>query len=122
MDSLLTSAIALAAGGWSNIKLVGIYTQLTYNILTWKLGICAITFMPGGAVAHNSQNAWATAAIGPHSTTLVSPGSSISYIVGITQTSATADLNRSFLNFTTSAITGSNPTGGSDFVALLFTW
>lgn len=42
MDSLVTSAIALAAGGWQNVKLVGIYTTAKTSIPTWRLGICSV--------------------------------------------------------------------------------
>ena len=38
MDSLITSAIALAAGGWDKVKLVGMYNAITASIPSWKIG------------------------------------------------------------------------------------
>lgn len=104
MDSLISSAIALAAGGWQNVKLVRICTANQINLPTWKLGVCSIPII-------SYLDTSTTISIAPQSTILVAPGTSISCGGGgSTFTLAT------FTNTVVSVATGHNIT------AVLFTW
>lgn len=102
MDSLITSAIALAAGGWQNVKLAGIYTYAATSIPAWKLGICSI----------NSISASSNGSIAYHNVSLIGPGTKIENI---------KDSQHVTVELGYSAITSAGY-GFLYFTAVLFTW
>lgn len=104
MDSLISSAIALAAGGWQNVKLVGIYTASRLGLPTWKLGVCSI---PSISYLNMSMGA----SIAPQSTILVAPGTSINCGEG--------ESTFTLVTFTNTAVSVAT---GHNITAVLFTW
>lgn len=116
MDSLVTSTIGLAAGGWDKVKLVGIYSTDTTGIPSWKLGICNITEMSSGGTAITQTGLACT--IAPFSAVLVAPETHVTYVTGCTSSSnyGTVSILTKAVQFTANSIRG------SAFVAVLFTW
>lgn len=108
MDSLAVSAIGLAAGGWQNVKLVGIYNSVSNSIPTWKLGICSVlSLLASRSTANSSGNVGGT-----RDTVLISPGSALE---GYMDTSACSII------FETNRIKHGD-SRGFVFTAVLFTW
>ena len=110
MDSLAVSAIALAAGGWQNVKLVGIYTAPNKTLPAWKLGICSTL-----SLLHNKSDT-SGAVIGTgQNTVLVAPGSRIFGFYGS---------NSGSLVFSTTTIAESHSANDweIEYTAVLFTW
>lgn len=104
MDSLVTSAIALAAGGWDKVKLAGIYTHIASLIPSWKLGIYS-PHAPATLGGTMSGLAWCSAV-------LISSNSRVDYV----------NAGMSFsVQFNTQSITSST---SSDIcgTAVLFNW
>ena len=105
MDSLVTSAVALAAGGWNKVKLVGIYTQTASNIPLWKLGIYSPNEPATTSGSPANSITWPSGV-------LIAPNSTVGFIV---------DGNGFNAHFESNAITNPN-----SFVihgiAILFTW
>ena len=115
MDSLGIFAIALAAGGWENVKLAQIVIGYSSNVTSshyaefnissyWKLGICNIHVPCLGA----------SATYVPIS--IVAPGSQIwmSFSAGSKAQKA--------LEFSTSLIEAHSSQFDVEFISLLFTW
>lgn len=98
MDSLAVSVIGLAAGGWQNVSLVGIYPRSANNIPSWKLGICSITDNSEG---DGGATTWAPPL-------LICPGSIIN--------NGNAQRGIQFIYNQILVI------GGVNFTAVLFTW
>lgn len=107
MDSLAVSTIGLAAGGWQNVKLAGIYTTATANTSSWKLGIVSFGHPVGGV--------WTDTCSTSYPSMIVAPGSRITghifYLGSASQFS---------LVFSTSSIVADQ--NGLFFTAVLFRW
>lgn len=108
MDSLAVSAIGLAAGGWQNVKLTGIYNSITNSIPTWKLGICSVLSLLANRSIQNSSGSVG----GTRDTVLISPGSILSGYSDSTACSITFETNR----------IKHGESRGLTFTAVLFTW
>lgn len=116
MDSLISSTIGLAAGGWDKVKLVGIYTAGTTGIPTWKLGVCNITTMSSGGGALSNQGLFGTVA--PFSSIIVAPGATITYVIGFS-----VDGNKQNVSTRTSTVSfTANSIAGTNHVSVLFNW
>lgn len=105
MDSLITSAISLAAGGWDKVKSPQIITgsaggsTIKIAVTTWKLGILSIN-QPGN---YSTNYGWAMPL------QLVAPG---------TQFRHGTHTDSGFINMSTTEIAVKLVT----FTGLLFTW
>lgn len=105
MDSLITSAISLAAGGWDKVKSPQIITgsadvaTIRIAVTTWKLGILSIN-QPGN---YDTYYVWAMPL------QLVAPG---------TQFRHGTHADSGFINMSTTIIEVRLVT----FTGLLFTW
>lgn len=120
MDSLAVSAIGLAAGGWKNVKLVGIYTRTT-NVPSWKLGICQITQFSQGGLMINGNNGYSlTSVLAEPASIIIAPGNVVNMVTGLTNFSGSSiRFDTETAVFTTSTVDITRP---GWCCAVLFTW
>lgn len=120
MDSFAVSAIGLAAGGWQNVKLVGIYTR-TSNVPSWKLGICQITQFSQGALMINGNSEHSlTSVLAEPASIVIAPGNGVNMVTGLNNFSGSSiRFDAEVAAFNTSTVDISNP---GWCCAVLFTW
>ena len=120
MDSLITSAIALAAGGWQNVKLAGMYYEARTSIPTWKIGLFQLLSCRSDAAS--ASNAWGTSIVSHPITAIIIPGSTFREMGTISSNQGNVSCS-SFGGYVSFKSTSIEEKSISDtWCAILFTW